>query len=178
MSLTASRLTDRVRVNEQIRAPKIRVIGIDGEQLGVMSVPEALRAAEEAALDLVEISPNSDPPVCRIMDYGKYLFELSKKQAAAKKKQKIIHVKEIKFRPTTEEGDYQVKLRNLIRFLNSGDKAKVTVRFRGREIAHHELGLRLMQRLQTDLLEYGVVEQEVKREGRQMIMVFAPKKKA
>jgi len=142
-----------------------------------MPTNKALELAEEADLDLVEIAPDAKPPVCRVMDYGKFLFELSKKKHAAKKKQKIIHVKEIKFRPGTEEQDYQVKLRNLIKFLSSGDKAKVTLRFRGREMAHMELGQKLLQRVQKDLEEYGAVEQFPKMEGRQMVMVLAPKKK-
>ena len=132
--------------------------------------------ADEAELDLVEIVPNVDPPVCRIMDYGKYLFEQTKKKHAARKKQKQIQVKEIKFRPGTEDGDYQVKLRNLTRFLNNGDKVKVTLRFRGREMVHQELGTRMLERIETDLEEYGVVEQYPRLEGRQMVMVFAPKK--
>jgi translation initiation factor IF-3 len=133
--------------------------------------------AEEAELDLVEISPNAAPPVCRIMNYGKYRFEQSKKQQEAKKKQKQIQVKEVKFRPGTDEGDYQVKLRNLIRFLNDGDKAKVTLRFRGREMAHQDLGLKLLQRVEEELTEHGVVEQRPRLEGRQMVMVVAPQKK-
>ena len=136
-----------------------------------------MRAAEEVGLDLVEISPTAKPPVCRIMDYGKYLFEISKKQAEAKKKQKQIQVKELKFRPTTEEGDYQVKLRNLIRFLEHGDKVKITLRFRGREVAHQELGMKILERLQQDTVEFGIVEQHAKREGRQLMMVLSPKKK-
>lgn len=135
-----------------------------------------MRAAEESGLDLVEISPTAKPPVCRIMDYGKFLFEISKKQAEAKKKQKQIQVKEIKFRPTTEEGDYQVKLRNLIRFLNHGDKVKVTLRFRGREVTHQDVGMKILQRLQEDAAEYATVEQHPKREGRQLMMVLSPKK--
>ena len=142
-----------------------------------MTVDEAKAKAYESDLDLVEISPEADPPVCRIMDYGKYLFELNKKKHAAKKKQKIIHVKEVKFRPGTEEQDYQVKLRNLTRFLNNGDKAKVTLRFRGREMAHMELGRQLLDRVEKDLEELGSVEQYPKMEGRQMVMVIAPKKK-
>ena len=136
-----------------------------------------MQVAEEAGLDLVEVAPNSKPPVCRIMDFGKFKFEQSKKQQEARKKQKIIHVKEIKFRPGTEEGDYQVKLRNLIRFLNDGDKAKVTLRFRGREMAHQQLGAKLLDRIEGDLAEYGTVEQRPKMEGRQMVMVLAPVKK-
>jgi len=135
-----------------------------------------LRFAEEAEMDLVEVSATAEPPVCRIMDYGKYLFEQSKKQQAAKKKQKQIQVKEIKIRPGTEEGDYQVKLRNLIRFLKEGDKAKVTLRFRGREMAHQELGRELLKRIESDLNEYAMVEQFPRLEGRQMVMVLAPKK--
>jgi len=132
--------------------------------------------ADEAELDLVEIVPNVEPPVCRIMDYGKYLFEQTKKKQAARKKQKQIQVKEIKFRPGTEDGDYQVKLRNLTRFLNNGDKVKVTLRFRGREMVHQELGTKMLDRIKTDLQELGVVEQYPRLEGRQMVMVFAPKK--
>ena len=133
--------------------------------------------AYEADMDLVEVAPDSSPPVCRIMDYGKYLFEENKKRHAAKKKQKQIQIKEVKFRPGTEEGDYQVKLRNLTRFLNHGDKAKVTLRFRGREMAHQELGLQLLKRVEEDLKEIGTVEQYPRLEGRQMVMVIAPKKK-
>ena len=132
--------------------------------------------ASEADLDLVEIVPNSEPPVCRVMDYGKFLFEESKKKHAAKKKQKQIHIKEVKFRPGTEAGDYQVKLRNLLRFLGNGDKIKVTLRFRGREMAHQELGSKMLERIKADLEEHGVVEQFPKMEGRQMVMVLAPKK--
>jgi len=142
-----------------------------------VAIEEAQRIAEESELDLVEIVPNADPPVCRVMDYGKYLFEESKKKHAAKKKQKQIQVKEVKFRPGTDEGDYQVKLRNLVRFLDSGDKAKVTLRFRGREMAHQELGARLLQRIEQDLVEHGSVEQYPKMEGRQMVMVFTPSTK-
>lgn len=145
--------------------------------MGIVSTREALRAAEEGGLDLVEISPTARPPVCKIMDYGKFLFELRKKQADAKKNQVRIQIKELKFRPTTEEGDYQVKLRNLLRFLNDGDKVKVTLRFRGREMAHQELGMKVMERLQQDTLEFAVVEQHAKREGRQLLMVLSPKKK-
>jgi translation initiation factor IF-3 len=145
--------------------------------MGVVPLAQAKQIAEEAELDLVEISPNATPPVCRIMNYGKYRFEQIKKQQEAKKKQKQIQVKEVKFRPGTDEGDYQVKLRNLIRFLNDGDKAKVTLRFRGREMAHQDLGLKLLQRVEEELTEYGVVEQRPRLEGRQMVMVVAPQKK-
>ena len=142
-----------------------------------MKTSAAQELAYEADLDLVEISPDAQPPVCRIMDYGKYQFELSKRRHAAKKKQKQIQIKEVKFRPGTEEGDYRVKLRNLIRFLSNGDKAKITMRFRGREMAHQELGLEFLKRIENDLADYGTVEQFPKMEGRQMVMVVAPKKK-
>lgn len=142
-----------------------------------MSTREALRAAEEGGYDLVEISPTAKPPVCRIMDYGKYLFELGKKQAEAKKKQKQIQIKELKFRTATEDNDYQVKLRNLRRFLEHGDKVKITLRFRGREMAHQEIGMKIMERLQQDTADYAIVEQQAKREGRQLLMVLSPKKK-
>lgn len=141
-----------------------------------MSLDEALRHAQEADLDLVEVAPTAKPPVCRIMDFGKYLFEQNKKQHSAKKKQKQIHIKEVKFRPGTEEGDYQVKLRNLLRFLSDGDKAKVTVRFRGREMMHQELGVKLLNRIEADLAQAAVIEQHPKLEGRQLVMLFAPKK--
>lgn len=153
------------------------MIGADGEQAGVMSLRSALEMASDIGLDLVEVSPNAEPPVCRILDFGKFLFEQNKKAQSAKRKQKQVHVKEVKFRPGTEEGDYQVKLRNLVRFLESGDKAKVTLRFRGREMAHQELGLKLLNRVKDDLEEIGVVEQMPQLEGRQMVMVLAPKKK-
>jgi len=143
-----------------------------------MSIEEALEQAKEAGLDLVEVAPNSEPPVCRVMDYGKFVFEQNKKAQSARRKQKQIHVKEIKFRPGTEEGDYQIKLRNLIRFLTAGDKTKVTLRFRGREMVHQELGAELLKRVQKDLEEYGTVEQYPQLEGRQMIMIIAPKKRA
>ncbi len=159
-----------------ITTPQVRLIDAEGNQAGVVSIREALAKAQEAALDLVEIAPTAKPPVCRIMDYGKFLFEQNKKRHAAKKKQKQIQVKEIKFRPGTDEGDYQVKLRNLIRFLEEGDKAKITLRFRGRELAHQEIGMQLLKRVETDLAEHGVVEQFPKMEGRQMIMVLSPKK--
>lgn len=153
------------------------MIGAEGEQIGILPIEEALASAVANGMDLVEVAPNSDPPVCRIMDYGKFVFEQSKKAQSAKRKQKQIHVKEVKFRPGTEEGDYQVKLRNLIRFLTHGDKTKVTLRFRGREMAHKELGLELLQRVQADLDEYGTVEQQPQLEGRQMVMVISPRKR-
>lgn len=155
----------------------MRVIGADGQMIGVMTREQALEMALSQELDLVEVSPNADPPVCRILDFGKFLFEQNKKAHAAKRKQKQIQVKEVKFRPGTEEGDYQVKLRNLIRFLTEGDKAKITLRYRGREMAHQELGFKLLQRVQQDLLEYGAVEQMPKLEGRQLVMVISPKRK-
>ena len=167
----------RVRRNQDITAPRVRVIGANGEQIGIMPIQEALAAASEANLDLVEVAPNSDPPVCRIMDYGKFLFEQNKKAQTARRKQKQTQVKEVKFRPGTDEGDYQVKLRNLIRFLDQGDKTKVTLRFRGREMAHQELGAQLLKRVQKDLEEYGTVEQFPQLEGRQMVMVIAPRKR-
>ncbi len=155
----------------------MRLIGADGEPAGVVATAEAKRMAYDASLDLVEISPNAEPPVCRIMNYGKYRFEQNKKIQLAKKKQKQIQVKEIKFRPGTGISDYQVKLRNLIRFLEDGDKTKITVRFRGREMAHKELGMDLLKRVEKDLEELATVEQYPKMEGRQMVMVLAPKKK-
>lgn len=152
------------------------MIDAEGENRGVVSIDEALRLASEAELDLVEIVPNADPPVCRVMDYGKFKFEQSKKAAQARKKQKQVQVKEVKFRPGTEEGDYQVKLRNLMRFLEEGDKAKITIRFRGREMAHQERGMQLLTRVEGDLEALASVEQRPKMEGRQMVMVLAPKK--
>ena len=169
-------VTKRVRRNEEIEATEVRVIGSDGEQAGVMSIAAGIELAKEEALDLVEVSPMADPPVCRVMDFGKYLFEQNKKNQSAKRKQKQVHVKEIKFRPGTEEGDYQIKLRKLINFLEIGDKTKVTLRFRGREMAHKELGAQLLTRVRDDLEPYGSVEQMPQMEGRQMIMVIAPKK--
>jgi translation initiation factor IF-3 len=154
----------------------VRLIDAEGEQVGVVTLVEAQKLAEEAGIDLVEVSPTASPPVCRIMDYGKFLFEENKKRHAAKKKQKQIHIKEVKFRPGTEEGDYQVKLRNLTRFLTNGDKTKVTLRFRGREMAHQELGMKLLKRVEADLTDLAVVEQFPRMEGRQMVMVMAPKK--
>jgi translation initiation factor IF-3 len=167
----------RVRRNEEITAQQVRVIGADGEQAGVMARAQALQLALDAALDLVEVSPTAEPPVVRVMDFGKYLFEQNKKAHSAKRKQKQIQVKEVKFRPGTEEGDYQVKLRNLTRFITEGDKAKVTLRFRGREMAHQDIGRRLLQRVSADLAEIAVIEQNPLMEGRQMVMVFSPKKK-
>ena len=169
--------TKRVRRNEEIEATEVRVIDAEGEQAGVMSLSAAIDLAKGVSLDLVEVSPNADPPVTRIMDFGKHLFELNKKAQSAKRKQKQVHVKEIKFRPGTDEGDYQVKLRKLTEFLEYGDKAKITLRFRGREMAHQELGANLLARVRKDLDEIGVVEQMPQMEGRQMVMMMSPKKK-
>ena len=154
----------------------MRLVAEDGEQIGVVPIARALEMAEEASLDLVEISPNAEPPVCRLMDYGKFRFDQQKKNQSARKKQKQVQVKEIKFRPGTDIGDYRVKLRNLIRFLEEGDRVKVTLRFRGREMAHQDLGRDLLERVKADLEEYGTVEQFPKMEGRQMVMVMSPKK--
>jgi translation initiation factor IF-3 len=167
----------KTAINEHIDATEVRLVLADGEQKGVVTIEEARAEAAEAKLDLVLIAPEAEPPVCKIMDYGKHVFDIKKQKAASKKKQRKTQVKEIKFRPGTEEGDYQVKLRNLIRFLEDGDKAKVSLRFRGRELAHQHLGLELVQRIAKDLEEYGTVEQEPKMEGRQIVMVLAPTKK-
>ncbi|MHB8494646.1 MAG: translation initiation factor IF-3 [Casimicrobiaceae bacterium] len=164
------------RLNGEINAPEIRLVGVEGEQLGIVPLAEALAKAEAAELDLVEIAPMAVPPVCRIMDYGKFKYREAKKQHEAKLKLKQIQVKEVKFRPGTDEGDYRIKLRNLTRFLGEGDKAKVTLRFRGREMAHQEFGVRLLERIRGDLEPYAVVEQFPRLEGRQMVMLLAPKK--
>ncbi|HBX35895.1 translation initiation factor IF-3 [Pseudohongiella sp. SYSU M77423] len=164
-------------INENIDATEVRLVLANGEQKGVVTIEEARAEAAEAKLDLVMIAPDAEPPVCKVMDYGKHIFDLKKQKAANKKKQRKTQLKEIKFRPGTEEGDYQVKLRNLIRFLSDGDKAKVSLRFRGREMAHQHLGLELLNRIRQDLEEYGQVEQEPKMEGRQAVMVLAPSKK-
>lgn len=153
------------------------MVGINGEPLGIVPVREALATAETADIDLVEIAPQATPPVCRLMDYGKFKYAESKKQHEARLKQKQVQVKEIKFRPGTDDGDYNIKIRNLIRFLQDGDKAKITLRFRGREITHQEFGLALLRRVEADLAEYAVVEQFPKMEGRQMVMVLGPHKK-
>ncbi|WP_442903754.1 translation initiation factor IF-3 [Gilvimarinus sp. 1_MG-2023] len=167
----------KARINDQIEATEVRLIGADGEQVGVVPLTDALKVAQDADLDLVEIAPDSTPIVCKVMDYGKHLFEIKKTKAAAKKKQKQQQIKEMKFRPGTEDGDYQVKLRNLIRFLENGDKAKVSLRYRGREMAHQELGMDVMLRIEKDLEELATVEQRPKMEGRQLIMVMAPRKR-
>lgn len=165
------------RINGEITAREIRLVGEEGEQLGIVSLREGLALAEERDVDLVEISPTAQPPVVKLMDYGKYKYEQSKKRHEAKQKQKQIQIKEVKFRPGTDDGDYNVKLRNLIRFLTDGDKAKVTLRFRGREMAHQDIGLSLLKRVEADLAEVGSVEQFPRLEGRQMVMMIAPKKK-
>jgi|TARA_B110000091_G_scaffold210598_1_gene253719 translation initiation factor IF-3 len=170
--------SNKARINEEITLNEVRLVGKEGEPLGVVSISEAMEIAEQASLDLVEISPNAEPPVCKVMDYGKFLFEKSKTLKEQKKKQKQIQVKEIKFRPGTDEGDYQVKLRNLRRFLEAGDKAKVTIRFRGREMAHQEIGIEQLKRVRADLEDIANCESFPHRvEGRQMIMVLAPIKK-
>lgn len=170
--------SNKARINEEITLNEVRLVGVEGEPLGVVSISEAMATAEQASLDLVEISPNAEPPVCKVMDYGKFLFEKSKTLKEQKKKQKQIQVKEIKFRPGTDEGDYQVKLRNLRRFLEAGDKAKVTIRFRGREMAHQEIGIDQLKRVRADLEDIANCESFPNRvEGRQMIMVLAPIKK-
>lgn len=179
LTITApnKRESDRTRINDQINVSEVRLIDVEGNQMGIVSTREAMRSAEEGGYDLVEISPSAKPPVCKIMDYGKFRFEQSKKLDEAKRKQKQVKVKEVKFRPTTEDGDYQVKLRNLLGFLNHGDKVKVTLRFRGREMAHQDIGMKVMERLIQDTAEFAVVEQHAKREGRQLLMVLSPKKK-
>lgn len=164
-------------MNDEITVPQVRLIDPEGLQLGIVSIQEALAKAEELTLDLVEISPDAEPPVCRLMDFGKFIFEKRRSDKEAKKKQRQMQIKEIKIRPGTDEGDYQVKLRNLIRFLTEGDKAKVTLRFRGREMAHQELGREMLKRISADLAEYAQVEQEPNLEGRAMVMVLAPKRK-
>ncbi|MEL0083480.1 MAG: translation initiation factor IF-3 [Gammaproteobacteria bacterium] len=167
---------EQTRINDQITAAEVRLIGADGEQLGVTKLDDAQQQADDAGMDLVEISPGAEPPVCKIMDFGKFLYNESKKRAAAKKNQKQVQVKEIKFRPRTDSGDYQIKLRNLQKFLENGDRAKVTMRFRGREMAHQELGRDLLLRVEKDLEEIATVEQFPRMEGRQMVMVLSPRK--
>ncbi|BBN81874.1 translation initiation factor IF-3 [Pseudoalteromonas sp. A25] len=163
------------RINEEITAKEVRLSGVEGQEAAIMSLKEAQAIADEAGVDLVEISPNAEPPVCKVMDYGKFLFEKAKLQKEQKKKQKQIQIKEIKFRPGTDEGDYQVKLRSLRKFLEAGDKAKITIRFRGREMAHQEIGIELLNRVKTDLEDLAVVESFPNRvEGRQMVMMMSP----
>ena len=165
------------RLNREIMAPEVRLSGVENEPLGVVSLMEALRMAGELDVDLVEISATAIPPVCRLMDYGKFKYQEQKKAADAKSKQKVIEVKEVKFRPGTDDGDYNIKLRNIKRFLDEGDKCKITLRFRGREITHQEIGMALLNRMRTDLADLIVVEQFPKLEGRQMVMMIAPGKK-
>jgi translation initiation factor IF-3 len=167
---------DGLRINREIRSKQIRLIDQDGEMLGVVTLDQGLKLAVEAELDLVEVSPNSDPPVCKILDYGKYKYEEQKKKHEARKKQKIVTVKEIKMRPVTDEGDYQVKMRNLRRFLTEGDKVKVTLKYRGREMDHQELGVRILERIQSEIKDEARIEQMPKMEGKQMIMLIAPNK--
>ena len=168
---------DGPRVNEDIRVPQVRLIDQDGEMQGVLTTRDALLRAYAVGLDLLEISPNADPPVVKILDYGKFKYEQQKKKNEAKKKQKVIEIKEIKVRPNIDENDYQVKMRAMKSFIEEGDKVKVTLRFRGREMAHQDIGMRMLERLRGDLEPYGQIEQFPKLEGRQMIMVVAPKKK-
>lgn len=166
---------DGPRVNREIDARSIRLVGADGEMIGVVTLREGLIMAEEAGLDLVEVSPNAEPPVCKILDYGKFKYEAQKKKNEAKKKQKVIEVKEIKLRPNIDDNDYDVKLRNMRKFLEEGDKVKVTLRFRGRELAHQDLGMKVLERVRDDLEGLGKIEQIPKMEGRQMVMVIAPR---
>ena len=165
------------RINGDITGTEVRLVGVNGEPLGIMSLREAFSKAEEADIDIVEIAPNAAPPVCRLMDYGKFKYAESKRQHEQKLKQKQVQIKEIKFRPGTDDGDYNIKVRNMTRFIEEGDKVKVTLRFRGREITHQELGLALLKRVEADLKEYAIVEQFPKMEGRQMVMVLAQAKK-
>ena len=163
------------RVNDRIRSPEIRLIGADGENVGVVTPARAMQMAEEAGLDLVEISPNAEPPVCKIMDFGKFKYENQKREAEARKKQHIIEIKEIKFRPGTDTHDYDVKMRSVLKFLEEGDKVKVTLRFRGREMAHQDLGLKLLHKIADDVGDNGKVESMPRLEGRQMVMMIGPR---
>ncbi len=166
------------RLNREILAPNVRLNGLNNEPLGIVTIQEALRLSGEADVDLVEIAATADPPVCRLMDYGKFKYQEQKKAAEAKSKQKVIEVKEVKFRPGTDDGDYNIKMRNLRRFIaEDGDKGKVTLRFRGREITHQDIGMRMLERIRDELADVAIVEHMPKLEGRQMIMVLAPKKK-
>jgi len=173
MNQTPSR--DGPRVNEQISIPEVRVVDADGEMVGVISTQEGIEMAAEVGLDLVEVSPNADPPVCKILDYGKYKYEAQKKANEARKKQKVILIKEIKMRPGIDEHDYQVKMRNVRRFIDDGDKVKMTIRFRGREMAHQNLGMDVLHRVRDEMLELAKVEQFPRSEGRMMTMVLTPK---
>jgi len=165
------------RLNDEITTPEVRLVGEDGEQLGIVPIRQALTLAEEAGVDLVEIAPMAKPPVCKIMDFGKFKYQESKRAHEAKLKQKQVQVKEVKFRPGTDDNDYNIKLRNVVKFLGEGDKAKITLRFRGREMAHQEIGMRMLERIKADLEQQAMVEQFPKMEGRQLIMVLAPSKK-
>jgi translation initiation factor IF-3 len=176
LSIKSEGKSKKALTNDQITASEVRLVDAEGEQVGIVSIEAALQAAEAAGMDLVQMA-DSSPPVCKVMDYGKHIFEAKKQKAAQRKKAKRIQIKEMKFRPGTDEGDYQVKLRNLVRFLENGDKAKVTLRYRGRELAHQEIGMQLLKRVEADLSELGAVEQFPKMEGRQMTMVIAPKKR-
>jgi len=169
--------SSNLRINREINCPRVRLVGPDGQQIGIIPTREAMMRADELELDLVEIAPTADPPVCSLMDYGKFKYPQDKKASEARKKQKQIQVKEVKFRPFTDDADFQVKLRNLIRFLNEGDKGKVTIRFRGREMEHANLAHELLGRLEAELAEHAVVESRPQMEGRQMVMVFAPKRR-
>ena len=164
-------------MNQQISASKVRLISESGEQLGIVAIEEAMKKASAASLDLVQLANESEHPVCKLMDYGKHLFDKKKQKSASKKKQKRTQIKEIKFRPGTEENDYQIKLKSITRFIQDGDKAKITMRFRGREMMHQDLGLELLKRIETDLSDQAVVEQEPQSEGRQLVMVMSPAKK-
>ena len=173
----ASNIQKKHRINEEITAPEVRLIDEEGNQAGVISIKEALLQADKVGVDLVEIAPNANPPVVKIIDYGKLRYQEAKKAHEAKAKQKVVTIKEIKFRPSTDEGDYKIKMRNLLRFLEDGDKVKVTLRFRGREIAHQEFGAKLLERIRDELTDHGQVEQMPKMEGRQMVMMVSPLRK-
>ena len=164
------------RRNDEINVPQVRVIGADGEQIGIMVTRDAIARAFAEGLELVEISPNAQPPVCKIMDYGKFLYQKDKQQQAARKKQKQIQIKEMKFRPGTEDGDYNTKMRQIKEFLEEGDKVKINLRYKGREMAHQEIGMQMIEKIKTDLIEIAVVEQHPRMEGRQAVMVLSPKK--
>ena len=165
----------QIRINHRIRVPEVRVIGADGSMLGVLQTHEAMRLAQEQGLDLVEVNPKAEPPVCKILDFGKFKYEIQKKKAEARKKQKVIEVKEVKLRPNIDDNDYEVKMRAMRKFINEGDKVKITLRFRGREMAHQHLGMALLDRVREALDEMAKVEQIPRMEGRQMVMVMAPR---
>ncbi len=165
---------DGPRVNDEIRVPQVRLVDENGEMVGVVSIDEALKRARTAGIDLIEVSPNAEPPVCKILDAGKYKYEAQKRKAEAKKKQKVVQVKEIKMRPGIDQHDYEVKMRNVFKFIENGDKVKVTLRYRGREMAHQELGMDILNRVKDDTVEVAKVEHQPKMEGRQMIMILGP----